>query len=135
MSFGYQTISGFKFRLLERFSIGSVMIAAIFKTSKDKISTNIQHTLCINRMNVYLNIKINECVYIASCNNLNIVAHNMKTFLTLTYFSPAQKLFSLSQESGRNAAKYFISTYPKYFQKDYAQPHIPVSVQYLFVIV
>uniref|UniRef100_A0A9J8CV18 Small ribosomal subunit protein mS39 n=1 Tax=Cyprinus carpio carpio TaxID=630221 RepID=A0A9J8CV18_CYPCA len=35
------------------------------------------------------------------------------------------KLFSLSQESGRNAAKYFISTYPKYFQKDYAQPHIP----------
>uniref|UniRef100_A0A8C1XGD1 Pentatricopeptide repeat domain 3 n=1 Tax=Cyprinus carpio TaxID=7962 RepID=A0A8C1XGD1_CYPCA len=35
------------------------------------------------------------------------------------------KLFSLSQESGRNAAKYFINTYPKYFQKDYAQPHIP----------
>uniref|UniRef100_A0A8C1HAH5 Small ribosomal subunit protein mS39 n=1 Tax=Cyprinus carpio carpio TaxID=630221 RepID=A0A8C1HAH5_CYPCA len=27
--------------------------------------------------------------------------------------------------SGRNAAKYFINTYPKYFQKDYAQPHIP----------
>uniref|UniRef100_A0A671NR97 Small ribosomal subunit protein mS39 n=1 Tax=Sinocyclocheilus anshuiensis TaxID=1608454 RepID=A0A671NR97_9TELE len=35
------------------------------------------------------------------------------------------KLFSLSQESGKNAAKYFINTYPKYFQKDYAQPHIP----------
>ncbi|KAI2644332.1 Pentatricopeptide repeat domain-containing protein 3, mitochondrial [Labeo rohita] len=35
------------------------------------------------------------------------------------------KLFSFSQESGRNAAKYFINTYPKYFQKDYAQPHIP----------
>uniref|UniRef100_A0A673LKL9 Small ribosomal subunit protein mS39 n=1 Tax=Sinocyclocheilus rhinocerous TaxID=307959 RepID=A0A673LKL9_9TELE len=49
----------------------------------------------------------------------------MKTFLTLTSFSPTQKLFSLSQESGRNAAKYFINTYPKYFQKDYAQPHIP----------
>uniref|UniRef100_A0A671SAH1 Small ribosomal subunit protein mS39 n=1 Tax=Sinocyclocheilus anshuiensis TaxID=1608454 RepID=A0A671SAH1_9TELE len=49
----------------------------------------------------------------------------MKTFLTLTSFSPIQKLFSLSQESGRNAAKYFINTYPKYFQKDYAQPHIP----------
>ncbi|ROK80933.1 Pentatricopeptide repeat domain-containing protein 3, mitochondrial [Anabarilius grahami] len=35
------------------------------------------------------------------------------------------KLFSLSQESGRNTAKYFISKYPNYFQKDYAQPHIP----------
>uniref|UniRef100_A0A672JTU6 Small ribosomal subunit protein mS39 n=1 Tax=Sinocyclocheilus grahami TaxID=75366 RepID=A0A672JTU6_SINGR len=45
--------------------------------------------------------------------------------ITLTSFSSAQKLFSLSQESGKNAAKYFINTYPKYFQKDYAQPHIP----------
>ncbi|XP_051515000.1 pentatricopeptide repeat domain-containing protein 3, mitochondrial [Myxocyprinus asiaticus] len=35
------------------------------------------------------------------------------------------KLFSLSQESGRNAAKFFIKKYPKYFQKDYAEPHIP----------
>ncbi|XP_052010630.1 pentatricopeptide repeat domain-containing protein 3, mitochondrial [Xyrauchen texanus] len=35
------------------------------------------------------------------------------------------KLFSLSQESGRNAAKYFINKYPKYFQKNYAEPHIP----------
>ncbi|XP_067312870.1 small ribosomal subunit protein mS39 [Pseudorasbora parva] len=35
------------------------------------------------------------------------------------------KLFSLSQESGKNAAKYFISKYPNYFQKDYAHPHIP----------
>lgn len=35
------------------------------------------------------------------------------------------KLFSLSQESGRNAAKYFINKYPNYFQKDYAHPHIP----------
>ncbi|XP_067240770.1 small ribosomal subunit protein mS39 [Chanodichthys erythropterus] len=35
------------------------------------------------------------------------------------------KLFSLSQESGRNTAKYFINKYPNYFQKDYAQPHIP----------
>ncbi|MCI4379742.1 hypothetical protein PGIGA_G00231890 [Pangasianodon gigas] len=35
------------------------------------------------------------------------------------------KLYSLSQESGRNAAKYFINTYPKYFQKDFAEPHIP----------
>ncbi|KAI5104991.1 pentatricopeptide repeat domain-containing protein 3, mitochondrial precursor [Silurus meridionalis] len=35
------------------------------------------------------------------------------------------RLYSLSQESGRNAAKYFINTYPKYFQKDFAEPHIP----------
>lgn len=35
------------------------------------------------------------------------------------------KLYSLSQESGRNAAKYFINTYPKYFQKDFAEPHVP----------
>ncbi|XP_062856226.1 small ribosomal subunit protein mS39 [Trichomycterus rosablanca] len=35
------------------------------------------------------------------------------------------KLYSLSQESGRNAAKYFINTCPKYFQKDFAEPHIP----------
>ncbi|KAG7329005.1 hypothetical protein KOW79_007179 [Hemibagrus wyckioides] len=35
------------------------------------------------------------------------------------------KLYSLSQESGRNAAKYFINTYPRYFQKHFAEPHIP----------
>uniref|UniRef100_A0A8C9SVD5 Small ribosomal subunit protein mS39 n=1 Tax=Scleropages formosus TaxID=113540 RepID=A0A8C9SVD5_SCLFO len=35
------------------------------------------------------------------------------------------KLFSLSQESGRNAAKYIINTYPNFFLKDYAEPHIP----------
>ncbi|XP_076878848.1 small ribosomal subunit protein mS39 [Brachyhypopomus gauderio] len=35
------------------------------------------------------------------------------------------KLYSLSQESGRNAAKYFINTFPRYFQKDFADPHIP----------
>uniref|UniRef100_A0A8B9KWF2 Small ribosomal subunit protein mS39 n=1 Tax=Astyanax mexicanus TaxID=7994 RepID=A0A8B9KWF2_ASTMX len=35
------------------------------------------------------------------------------------------KLFTLSKESGRNTAKYFINTYPKYFQKDFAEPHIP----------
>uniref|UniRef100_A0AAR2IJH3 Small ribosomal subunit protein mS39 n=1 Tax=Pygocentrus nattereri TaxID=42514 RepID=A0AAR2IJH3_PYGNA len=28
-------------------------------------------------------------------------------------------------KSGRTAAKYFINTYPKYFQKDFANPHIP----------
>lgn len=42
------------------------------------------------------------------------------------WFLP-QKLYSLSQESGRSAAKYFINTYPKYFQNDFAEPHVPVS--------
>ncbi|MBN3323712.1 PTCD3 protein, partial [Atractosteus spatula] len=35
------------------------------------------------------------------------------------------KLYSLSQESGRNAAKYIINTYPRFFKKDFAEPHIP----------
>ncbi|KAF5896940.1 pentatricopeptide repeat domain-containing protein 3, mitochondrial [Clarias magur] len=35
------------------------------------------------------------------------------------------KLYSLSQESGRSAAKYFINTYPKYFQNGFAEPHVP----------
>ncbi|KAJ8269416.1 hypothetical protein COCON_G00120230 [Conger conger] len=32
---------------------------------------------------------------------------------------------SLSMESGRNAAKYVINTFPKFFRKDFAEPHIP----------
>ncbi|XP_066576284.1 small ribosomal subunit protein mS39 [Amia ocellicauda] len=39
--------------------------------------------------------------------------------------SPEFKLYSLSQESGRNAAKYIVNTYPRFFQKDFAEPHIP----------
>uniref|UniRef100_A0A3B3WQV9 Small ribosomal subunit protein mS39 n=1 Tax=Poecilia mexicana TaxID=48701 RepID=A0A3B3WQV9_9TELE len=35
------------------------------------------------------------------------------------------KLFSLSQESGRAAAKYFVNSNPKLFTKDFAEPHIP----------
>ncbi|TMS17521.1 Pentatricopeptide repeat domain-containing protein 3, mitochondrial [Larimichthys crocea] len=35
------------------------------------------------------------------------------------------KLFSLSQESGRSAAKYFVNSNPKFFTKDFAEPHIP----------
>ncbi|XP_028271641.1 small ribosomal subunit protein mS39 [Parambassis ranga] len=35
------------------------------------------------------------------------------------------KMFSLSQESGRAAAKYFINNNPKFFTKDFAEPHIP----------
>ncbi|XP_072520427.1 small ribosomal subunit protein mS39 [Salminus brasiliensis] len=35
------------------------------------------------------------------------------------------RLFYFSQESGKSAARYFITTYPNLFQKDFAEPHIP----------
>lgn len=35
------------------------------------------------------------------------------------------KLFALSQESGKAAAKYFVDSNPKFFTKDFAEPHIP----------
>ncbi|KAM4621416.1 small ribosomal subunit protein mS39 isoform 1-T2 [Polymixia lowei] len=45
------------------------------------------------------------------------------------YLSPRTsaefKLYSLSQESGRAAAKYFVDNNPKFFTKDFAEPHIP----------
>ncbi|XP_019725338.1 small ribosomal subunit protein mS39 isoform X1 [Hippocampus comes] len=45
------------------------------------------------------------------------------------YLSPRNaaefKLYSLSQESGRSAAKYFVNNHPKFFTKDFAEPHIP----------
>lgn len=45
------------------------------------------------------------------------------------YLSPKTaiefKLYSLSQESGRSAAKYFVNSNPKFFTKDFAEPHIP----------
>uniref|UniRef100_A0A3P9LGE0 Small ribosomal subunit protein mS39 n=1 Tax=Oryzias latipes TaxID=8090 RepID=A0A3P9LGE0_ORYLA len=45
------------------------------------------------------------------------------------YLSPRTssefKLFSLSQESGRTAAKFFVDSNPKFFTKDFAEPHIP----------
>ncbi|KAM9357148.1 small ribosomal subunit protein mS39 [Symphorus nematophorus] len=45
------------------------------------------------------------------------------------YLSPRTsaefKLFSLSQESGRSAAKFFVNSNPKFFAKDFAEPHIP----------
>ncbi|XP_061690932.1 small ribosomal subunit protein mS39 isoform X2 [Syngnathoides biaculeatus] len=45
------------------------------------------------------------------------------------YLSPRNsaefKLYSLSQESGRSAAKYFVNSYPKFFTKHFAEPHIP----------
>ncbi|XP_062987998.1 small ribosomal subunit protein mS39 [Elgaria multicarinata webbii] len=33
--------------------------------------------------------------------------------------------FSLSKESGKNAAKFVVDKHPKYFEKDIAEPHIP----------
>uniref|UniRef100_A0A7N8XFN4 Small ribosomal subunit protein mS39 n=1 Tax=Mastacembelus armatus TaxID=205130 RepID=A0A7N8XFN4_9TELE len=46
-----------------------------------------------------------------------------------SYLSPRNsaefKLYTLSQESGRSAAKYFVNTNPKFFTKDFAEPHIP----------
>uniref|UniRef100_A0A3Q0SYC6 Small ribosomal subunit protein mS39 n=1 Tax=Amphilophus citrinellus TaxID=61819 RepID=A0A3Q0SYC6_AMPCI len=46
------------------------------------------------------------------------------------YLSPRtsaefQRLFSLSQESGRSAAKYIVNNNPRLFTKDFAEPHIP----------
>uniref|UniRef100_A0A8K9X7J0 Small ribosomal subunit protein mS39 n=1 Tax=Oncorhynchus mykiss TaxID=8022 RepID=A0A8K9X7J0_ONCMY len=35
------------------------------------------------------------------------------------------KLYSLSQESGRMAANHIVNKNPKFFQKDFAEPHIP----------
>uniref|UniRef100_A0A1A8RTI5 Small ribosomal subunit protein mS39 n=1 Tax=Nothobranchius rachovii TaxID=451742 RepID=A0A1A8RTI5_9TELE len=45
------------------------------------------------------------------------------------YLSPRTvtefKLFSHSQDSGRSAARYFVNNHPKFFTKDFAEPHIP----------
>ncbi|XP_039975897.1 pentatricopeptide repeat domain-containing protein 3, mitochondrial [Xiphias gladius] len=45
------------------------------------------------------------------------------------YLSPRTsaefKLYFLSQESGRSAAKYFVNSNPKFFTKDFAEPHVP----------
>uniref|UniRef100_A0A1A7YYH4 Small ribosomal subunit protein mS39 n=1 Tax=Iconisemion striatum TaxID=60296 RepID=A0A1A7YYH4_9TELE len=45
------------------------------------------------------------------------------------YLSPRTstefKLFSLSQDSGRSAARFFVNNHPKFFTKDFAEPHIP----------
>ncbi|XP_076596000.1 small ribosomal subunit protein mS39 isoform X1 [Chaetodon auriga] len=45
------------------------------------------------------------------------------------YLSPKNssefKLYSLSHESGRSAAKYFVDSNPKFFTQDFAEPHIP----------
>lgn len=38
-----------------------------------------------------------------------------------------QRLFHLSKESGRNAAKYIIQQFPQYFDKTFSEPNIPVS--------
>ncbi|XP_068957167.1 small ribosomal subunit protein mS39 [Petaurus breviceps papuanus] len=45
-------------------------------------------------------------------------------FLTPVTSSEAH-MFLLAKASGKNAAKYIINTYPKFFEKDIANPHIP----------
>ncbi|XP_030921807.1 pentatricopeptide repeat-containing protein 3, mitochondrial-like, partial [Geospiza fortis] len=35
------------------------------------------------------------------------------------------RLYSLSKESGRNAAKYIIKNFPQYFDKTFAEPNVP----------
>ena len=48
-------------------------------------------------------------------------------FFILFSLIPMQRLFSLSKESGRNAAKYIIKQFPQYFDKTFAEPNVPVS--------
>ncbi|XP_049712719.1 pentatricopeptide repeat domain-containing protein 3, mitochondrial [Elephas maximus indicus] len=38
---------------------------------------------------------------------------------------PESRSFLLAKKSGENAAKFIINSYPEYFQKDIAEPHIP----------
>ncbi|XP_044518995.1 pentatricopeptide repeat domain-containing protein 3, mitochondrial [Gracilinanus agilis] len=45
-------------------------------------------------------------------------------FLTPVSSSEA-RMFLLARDSGKNAARYVINTYPKFFEKDIAEPHIP----------
>lgn len=53
------------------------------------------------------------CVCTPCCASVLLVVH-------------LQKLYSLSQESGRAAAKFFVNSCPKFFTTDFAEPHIPV---------
>uniref|UniRef100_A0A6Q2ZLB7 Small ribosomal subunit protein mS39 n=1 Tax=Esox lucius TaxID=8010 RepID=A0A6Q2ZLB7_ESOLU len=63
----------------------------------------------------------------ATVNRDSTAAHYM--FQDDPYLTPRTsaefKLYSLSQESGRLAAKHIVNTNPKFFQKDFAEPHIP----------
>ncbi|XP_019408204.1 PREDICTED: pentatricopeptide repeat domain-containing protein 3, mitochondrial [Crocodylus porosus] len=51
------------------------------------------------------------------------------TFHDDTYLIPRTpselRLFAFSKESGKNAAKYIINEFPRYFERDIAEPHIP----------
>uniref|UniRef100_A0A8D0KZV8 Small ribosomal subunit protein mS39 n=1 Tax=Strix occidentalis caurina TaxID=311401 RepID=A0A8D0KZV8_STROC len=46
-------------------------------------------------------------------------------FFILFSLVPMQRLFSLSKESGRNAAKYIIKQFPQYFDKTFVEPNVP----------
>lgn len=61
----------------------------------------------------------------------------LSLLIALFLFSliPMQRLFSLSKESGRNAAKYIIKQFPQYFDKTFAEPNIPVSfLLFIFIV-
>lgn len=61
----------------------------------------------------------------------------LSLLIALFLFSliPMQRLFSLSKESGRNAAKYIIKQFPQYFDKTFAEPNIPVSfLLFMFIV-
>lgn len=46
-----------------------------------------------------------------------------------------QRLFLLSKESGRNAAKYIIKQFPQYFDKTFAEPNVAVSfLLFIFIV-
>ncbi|XP_036604438.1 pentatricopeptide repeat domain-containing protein 3, mitochondrial isoform X2 [Trichosurus vulpecula] len=46
--------------------------------------------------------------------------------------SSEARMFLLAKDSGKKAAKYIINTYPKFFEKDIAEPHIPcLTPEYL----
>uniref|UniRef100_A0A663NEW8 Small ribosomal subunit protein mS39 n=1 Tax=Athene cunicularia TaxID=194338 RepID=A0A663NEW8_ATHCN len=46
-------------------------------------------------------------------------------FFILFFLIPMQRLYSLSKESGKNAAKYIIKQFPQYFDKTFAEPNVP----------
>uniref|UniRef100_A0A8D0G123 Small ribosomal subunit protein mS39 n=1 Tax=Strix occidentalis caurina TaxID=311401 RepID=A0A8D0G123_STROC len=61
---------------------------------------------------------------------LMLSLHKIKDLLIACFFIlfslvPMQRLFSLSKESGRNAAKYIIKQFPQYFDKTFVEPNVP----------
>ncbi|KAM7417107.1 hypothetical protein PAMA_016966 [Pampus argenteus] len=83
-------------------------------------------TIVIPRKKTWSNVAVLEAL--ASTVSKDPTAYHYQ-FQDDSYLSPRTtyelKLFALSQEAGRSAAKYFVNTNPKFFTKDFAEPHIP----------